>query len=112
MEEEFEESVCDTCTAGMCEICSERHTSYTYKFKKEEESDYYFNNPIEIKETITSVDKKYNFKIGDTFEYDYSTNPNAYYPVLATVIETFESGDKVRIGYTTRNGRYETEMLE
>ncbi len=112
MEEEFEESICDTCSAGMCEICSERYTSYNYQLKKEAESDYYPNNSIEIEENETHTDKKYNFEIGDTFEYDYSTNPNGYYPVQATVIETFESGDKVKIGYTTRMGRYETEILE
>lgn len=44
MKEEFEESICDTCTAGMCEICSERYTSYNYQLKKEDESDYYFYN--------------------------------------------------------------------
>lgn len=115
MEEEFEESICNTCEAGMCEICSERFTSPSYQSKLEEAGEYYSNlekqNIIENKEQ-KDIQKKYNFEIGDTFEYDYSTNPNAYRPVTAKVINTWTDGSKVEIEYKTYSGYNETTILE
>lgn len=113
-EEEEAASICDTCEAGMCEICSERHTSSSYQSKLEEAGEYYSNlekqNIIEKEENI--IEKKYNFEIGDTFEYDYSINANAYCPVTAKVINTWTDGSKVEIEYKTYSGYNETTILE
>jgi len=60
-----EESICDTCTAGMCDMCSERHTSSSYQSEKEDAGEYY--NSLE-KENTVDKKKEYNsneMKVGD-----------------------------------------------
>jgi len=104
--EELEESICDTCTAGMCDICSERHTSESYKYQKEQEGEYYANlekeNPI--------VKKEYNsneMKVGDIIAYQYDSTSSA-----RTVQAEVTYIDK-RTGsyYVKYKGRYD-EIIE
>jgi hypothetical protein len=69
------DSICDTCTAGMCEICSERHTSSKYQLNKEMASDYYASQIDEIIEKKEAEERK--LQRGDIIDYQYACGSSA-----------------------------------
>lgn len=72
-DEENEESICDTCTAGMCEICSERHTNYSYQNNKEDAGEYYHNLEKEVPIVKKEEYNSNEMKIGDIIQYQYDS---------------------------------------
>lgn len=69
LDEDEKQSICDPCTAGMCEICSERHASSKYQSNKEIEAEYYANQTDEV---IEKVVKERKMQTGDLIDYQYA----------------------------------------
>jgi hypothetical protein len=100
-EDQLEESICDTCTAGMCDMCSKRHTSSSYQLNKNEAGEYYSN--LEKKNTI--VKKEYNsneMKVGDIIQYQYDSTSCA----RTVEAEVTYIDDRTKAYYVRYKGRY------
>jgi len=105
-EDQLEESICDTCTAGMCDICSERHTNSYYQLNQEEAGEFYNNlekeNPV--------VKKEYNsneMKVGDIIKYQYDVTSSA----RTVEAEVTYIDNRTKAYYVKYKGRY-NEVIE
>lgn len=105
-EQELEESICDTCTAGMCEICSERHTSSAYQSNQEQAAEYY--SKLEKENPV--VKKEYNsneMKVGDIIQYQYDGTSSA----RTVEAEVTYIDNRTKAYYVKYKGRYD-EVIE